>query len=98
MDEKTCTEIVKSTTEKIVRNENRLNIHGGRIDKIEQEIVGMKRDTNRLENIMDKLELTIEKLNKTILDMKYKPLKFYEQIAMFLITGVLGYVIAMLFN
>lgn len=98
MDEKTCSEIVKSTTEKIVRNENRLNIHGEKIDKIEQEIVGMKRDTNRLEDIMDKLELTIEKLNKTILDMKYKPLKFYEQISMFLITGVLGYVIAMLFN
>lgn len=48
----------------------------------------MKRDTSRLEQIMGKLELAIEKLNETINEMKYKPLKFYEQIIMGVIMVV----------
>lgn len=37
---------------------------------------------------MGKLELAIEKLNETINEMKYKPLKFYEQIIMGVIMVV----------
>lgn len=98
MDEKTCNEKMNAVSDRIKRNEIRLNNHGNRIDSIEQNIVGMKKDTSRLEQIMDKLEIAIENLNKAILEMKYKPLKFYEQILMGGIMAVLGYLVAKFFN
>lgn len=94
MDENTCNERMKTVNEKIIRNEKRLNGHSDRIKLIENEIVGMKKDTSRLEQIMDKLELAIENLNKAIAEMKYKPLKFYEQVIMGVIMLVVGYLFA----
>lgn len=96
MDEKTCNEKMSAIAERIDRNELRINNHSDRIKFIEKEIVGMKRDTSRLEQIMNKLELAIDKLNETINEMKYKPLKFYEQIIMGVIMLVVGYLFAKL--
>ena len=98
MDEKTCDERMSAVSERISRNEIRLNNHSDRIKIIENEIVGMKRDTTRLEQMMGKLELAIEKLNETINEMKYKPLKFYEQIIMGVIMLIVGYLFARLTN
>ncbi|HZJ82181.1 MAG TPA: hypothetical protein VFD57_00075, partial [Clostridia bacterium] len=60
MDEKTCNEMMDRQGDRIERNEQRLNNHSDRIKDIEKEIVGMKRDTHRLEQILDKLEIAIE--------------------------------------
>lgn len=96
VEEKTCNEMMKRVEGDVKTNKDRLNNHSGRIDFIEQEIIGMKKDTSRLEMIMDKLEIAIENLNKTILEMKYKPMKFYEQVIMGIVMLIIGFLFAKL--
>jgi len=87
MSEKKCKNI-----DKIERNETRLNSHSERIKVIERDIVGMKKDTSRLEMILNKLEIAIENLNTSILEMKYKPLDRYEKVVMVVITTIITYI------
>ena len=98
MDEKRCEEIRKHIVQRVDKNESRLNNHTKRLDIVEREIVGMKKDTSRLEQILDKLEIAIENLNLSILELKYKPLKTYEKVAMIFFSAVIGYLVAMWFQ
>lgn len=84
--------------DKVKRNETRLNSHSERIKIMEREIVGMKKDTSRLEMILDKLEIAIENLNTSILEMKYKPLDRYEKIIMIVVTAIITYVASKILN
>ena len=98
MDEKTCNERMNRLEEMIDTNERRINNHSDRMKIIETEIVGMKKDTSRLEEILDRLERAIENLNSSIAEMKGKPLEKYEKIAMYIITAVIGIAIGKFLN
>lgn len=94
MDQLRCSELIKRLESDIKRNEARIENYGKRLDLIEQDIVGMKRDTSRLEDIMTKLEVAIENLNLAINELKYKPMRLYEQIGFGIINLLLGYLFA----
>ena len=93
MDEKTCNEKMNRVNERTDANERRINNHSDRIKVVEQEIIGMKKDTSRLEMILDKLETAIENLNGSIIALKYKPLEKYEKVAMVIVTAIVGFLI-----
>lgn len=94
IEDKVYTEMMKRVHDKLDLNEKCTKDHSTRLYSIEQEIIGMKKDTGRLEEIMDKLERAIESLNATITEIKLQPLKRYEQIAMMIITLVVGFLFA----
>lgn len=98
MDEKTCNERMSRLEEMVCTNERRINNHSDRMKTLETEIVGMKKDTSRLEEILNRLERAVDNLNESILEMKSKPLKKYEKIAMYIITVIIGIVIGKLLN
>ena len=93
MDEKTCIEKMSRLEDKIDTNERRINNHSDRMKIIETEIVGMKKDTSRLEEILDRLERAIDNLNSSIMEMKGKPLEKYEKIVFYIITAIIGILI-----
>lgn len=93
MDEKTCIEKMSRLEGKIDTNERRINNHSDRMKIIETEIVGMKKDTSRLEEILNRLERAIDNLNDSIMEMKNKPLEKYEKIAFYIITAIIGILI-----
>ena len=96
VDEKTCNEMMRRLDGQAGDNKKRLNKHSDRLDKIEQELIGMKKDTNRLEEIMNDLKNAIEALNLTIASIQTKPLKRYEQITVTITTLIIGYIFAKL--
>ena len=98
MDEKTCNERMNRLEEMISTNERRINNHSDRTKFLETEIVGMKKDTSRLEEILNRLERAIDNLNDSIMEMKSKPLEKYEKIAMYIITVIIGIVIGKFLN
>lgn len=98
MDEKTCNERMDRLKSKTDTNEKRINNHSDRIKIIETEIVGMKKDTSRLEEILNRLERAIDNLNDSIMEMKSKPLEKYEKIAIYVITAIIGIIIGKFLN
>lgn len=98
MDEKTCNERMDRLKGKTEINEKRINNHSDRIKTLETEIVGMKKDTSRLEEILDRLERAIDNLNSSISEMKSKPLEKYEKIVFYIITAIIGIVIGRFLN
>lgn len=92
VEEKVCIEMMKRVDTQILDNEKLAKKNSSRLDMMEQELVGMKKDTKRLEEIMTELKKSIDNLNNTILEIKLKPLSKYDQVLMVAITLVMGYV------
>ena len=91
VEEKVCIEMMKRVGAKLLDNEKLAKQNSSRLDMVEQELVGMKKDTKRLEEIMTELKKSIDNLNNTILEIKLKPLSKYDQVLMVAITLVMGY-------
>lgn len=92
VEEKVCIEMMKRVDSQLLDNEKLAKQNSSRLDMVEQELVGMKKDTKRLEEIMTELKKSIDNLNNTILEIKLKPLSKYDQVLMVAITLVMGYV------
>lgn len=92
VEEKVCIEMMKRVDAQLLDNEKLAKQNSSRLDMVEQELVGMKKDTKRLEEIMTELKKSIDNLNNTILEIKLKPLSKYDQVLMVAITLVMGYV------
>lgn len=92
VEEKVCIEMMKRVDTQLLGNEKLAKKNSSRLDMVEQELVGMKKDTKRLEEIMTELKKSIDNLNDTILEIKLKPLSKYDQVLMMGITLVMGYV------
>ena len=92
VEEKVCIEMMKRVDAQLLDNEKLAKKNSSRLDMVEQELVGMKKDTKRLEEIMTELKKSIDNLNNTILEIKLKPLSKYDQVLMVAITLVMGYV------
>lgn len=92
VEEKVCIEMMKRVDAQLSDNEKLAKKNSSRLDMVEQELVGMKKDTKRLEEIMTELKKSIDNLNNTILEIKLKPLSKYDQVLMVAITLVMGYV------
>ena len=92
VEEKVCIEMMKRVDAQLLDNEKLAKKNSSRLDMVEQELVGMKKDTKRLEEIMTELKKSIDNLNNTILEIKLKPLSKYDQVLMMGITLVMGYV------
>ena len=92
VEEKVCIEMMKRVDTQLLDNEKLAKKNSSRLDMVEQELVGMKKDTKRLEEIMTELKKSIDSLNNTILEIKLKPLSKYDQVLMIGITLVMGYV------
>lgn len=92
VEEKVCIEMMKRVDTQLLDNEKLAKKNSARLDMVEQELVGMKKDTKRLEEIMTDLKKSIDVLSDTILEIKLKPLSKYDQVLMITITLVLGYV------
>ena len=92
VEEKVCIEMMKRVDGQLLDNEKLAKKNSSRLDMVEHELVGMKKDTKRLEEIMTELKKSIDNLNNTILEIKLKPLSKYDQVLMVAITLVMGYV------
>lgn len=97
MDEKICDQKHRYIEEKVCRNEKRLNRISEKVDLIENDIVAQKKDTIYLNNTLQALQKSIDKLIDEISNLKIKPLAKYEKVAMVIVTAVVGYVVGKVF-
>ena len=79
--------------EKIRTNIARLNNHGERLDKLEQANVAHGKDNLYLRETIISLKTSIDLLVDEIANLKYKPLKKYEQIFIIIISALIGFFI-----
>lgn len=91
-----CTEKHKQIDKQFEVNAKRLNNHSERLDMIEREIVGQKKDTLHLKETLEALKKSIDRLIEEIEDLKYKPLKKYEKVMMVIFSALAGYLISKL--
>jgi len=92
-----CTEKHRQIDKQFDVDNIRLNNHSDRIDKLEQSKVKQETDTGYLKDVIQSLEKSISKLTEAIDILKEKPLKKYEQIAMYIILAIVGIVIGRAF-
>lgn len=88
-----CTEKHKQIDKHNEITDKRLDNHSDRLDQLEQSKVSQEKDTGYLKDVIQSLQKSIEKLTDAIEILKDKPLKKYEQIAMYIILAVIGIVI-----
>lgn len=88
-----CKEKHKQIDEKFERHEKRMNNHGDRIDIVEQKMVGQEKDTTHLQNAINSLQLSIDKLIEVVDGLKSKPLEKYEKIAMVVVAAVISFLV-----
>ncbi len=88
-----CSEKHRQIDKRLDTDEKRLNNHSDRLDQLEQSKVSQEKDTGYLKDVILSLQKSIEKLTEAIEILKDKPLKKYEQIAMYVILAVIGIII-----
>jgi chromosome segregation ATPase len=88
-----CKEKHKHIEEALDLHNERLNKHSERLDLLEKDIAGSIKDVGFLKETIADLRKSIDKLIEAIDSLKLKPLAKYEQIAMFIITAIVAYVL-----
>lgn len=91
IDEKVCTERMKTINEKIEINIRRLNDHGGRLKVLETSKVKLEKDHSQLLDLLERLEQAVENLTKVVETLKERPAQRYEQIVMYVILAVIAF-------
>jgi archaellum component FlaC len=88
-----CAEKHKRIDEALELHNDRLNAHSTRLDALEKDYTGAVKDIGYLKEAITELKQSIDKLIAGLDNLRIKPLAKYEQIAMFVITAIVAYVL-----
>jgi len=88
-----CSEKHKRIDEVLELHNDRLNAHSTRIDVLEKDYTSSAKDIGYLQEAIKDLKESIDKLIAGLDSLKIKPLAKYEQVAIYVVTFLIAYVL-----